>query len=116
MIAALLLAAAVSAPARAATVKIFAFDEKGAPLGLPGLLSRLARADDKTPDPDKPAFWAFPLDEKTPPARVRLKAVGPLLTAAWPGGRWECSAARKRLPRWKVSTCRLSVARVLRVI
>ena len=86
MIAALLLAAAVSAPARAATVKLFAFDDKGAPLGLPGLLARLARADDKNPDPDKPAFWAFPLDEKTPPARVKLAQFGPLVTATWPGG------------------------------
>jgi hypothetical protein len=86
VIGALLLAAVVSAPARAATVKLFAFDDKGAPLGLPGLLSRLARADDKTPDADKPAFWAFPIDEKTPPARVRLKTVGPLVTATWPGG------------------------------
>ena len=86
VIAALLLAAALSAPARAATVKLFAFGEKGAPLNLPGLLARLARADDKKPDPDKPAFWAFPLDEKDPPSRVKLAQLGPLLTATWPGG------------------------------
>jgi hypothetical protein len=86
MIAALLLAAAVSAPARAATVKIFAYDDKGAPLGLPGLLERLARADDKKPDVEKAAFWALPLDEKTPPSRVKLAQLGPLVTATWPGG------------------------------
>ena len=72
MIAALLLAASFAAPARAATVKLFAFDEKGAPLSVPGLLARLARADDKKPDADRAAFWAFPIDEKSPPARVKL--------------------------------------------
>jgi hypothetical protein len=86
MIAAILLAAAVSAPASAATVKLFAFDEKGAALGLPGLLARLARADDKKPEADKAAFWAFPLDEKTPPSRAKLAQLGPLVTATWPGG------------------------------
>jgi hypothetical protein len=86
VIAGLLLAAAVATPARAATVKLFAFDEKGAPLALPGLLTRLARADDKKPDADKAAFWAFPLDEKTPPSRVKLAQLGPLVTATWPGG------------------------------
>ena len=86
VIAALLLAAAVSAPSRAATVKLFAFDEKGAALGLPGLLARLARADDKKPVADKAAFWAFPLDEKTPPSRAKLAQLGPLVTATWPGG------------------------------
>jgi hypothetical protein len=39
VIAALLLAAAVASPARAASVKLFAYDEKGAALGLPGLLA-----------------------------------------------------------------------------
>ncbi len=86
MIAALLLAAAVASPARAATVKLFAFDEKGAALGLPGLLARLARADDKKPEADKAAFWAFPIDEKDPPSRVKLAQLGPLVTATWPGG------------------------------
>jgi hypothetical protein len=86
MIAALLLAAAVAAPARASTVKLFAFDDKGAALGLPGLLSRLARADDKKPDAEKAAFWAFPIDEKEAPARVKLAQLGPLVTASWEGG------------------------------
>ena len=86
VIAALLAAAFLSAPARAATVKLFAFDEKGAALGLPGLLARLARADDKKPEGDKAAFWAFPLDEKSPPSRVKLAQLGPLVTATWPGG------------------------------
>lgn len=87
MIAALLLVASVAAaPARAATVKLFAFDEKGAPLSLPGLLARLSRADEKKPDPDRTPFWAFPLDEKNPPSRVKLAQAGPLLTATWEGG------------------------------
>ncbi|MFI5347988.1 MAG: hypothetical protein ACHQ2Z_00460 [Elusimicrobiota bacterium] len=86
MIAALLLAAALSAPARAATVKLFCFNEKGAALGLPGLLSRLARADDKHPAAGKAAFWAFPLDAASAPSRVRLGQLGPLVTATWPGG------------------------------
>ncbi|HXT01612.1 MAG TPA: hypothetical protein VN915_13130 [Elusimicrobiota bacterium] len=86
MIAALLIAASVAVPAKAAAVKLFAYDEKGAPLTLPGLLARLARADDKNPDPEKPAFWAFPVDEKAPPSRVKLAQAGPLLTATWEGG------------------------------
>ena len=86
MIAALLAAAVLSAPARAATVKLFAYDEKGAPLALPGLLARLARADDKKPEADKAPFWAFPIDEKEPPSRVKLAQLGPLVTASWPGG------------------------------
>jgi hypothetical protein len=85
VIAALLAASVLCAPARAATVKLFVFDEKGAALGLPGLLARLARADDKKPDAEKPAFWAFPVDD-APPARVKLAQLGPLVTAAWPGG------------------------------
>ncbi|HEX4048592.1 MAG TPA: hypothetical protein VH309_12185, partial [Elusimicrobiota bacterium] len=77
MIAALLLAAAVAAPARAATVKLFAFDDKGAALDLPGLLERLAPAGDKSPDPAKAAFWAFPVDDSAPPSRVKLAQEGP---------------------------------------
>lgn len=83
---ALLLAAALAAPARAATVKLFAFDEKGRPLDLPGLTARLSRADDKSPDPDRLPFWAVPLDEKAAPVRAKLAQAGKLLTATWPGG------------------------------
>lgn len=83
---ALLLAAALAAPSRAATVKLFAFDEKGRPLDLPGLLARLSRADEKSPDPEKLPFWAVPLDEKAAPARAKVAQAGKLLTATWPGG------------------------------
>ena len=86
VIAALMLAAAVCAPARAATVKLFAFDEKGAPLKLAGLLARLSRADEPRPAAGKTAFWALPLDGTTPPARVTLAQTGPLVTASWDGG------------------------------
>ncbi|MDE2142234.1 MAG: hypothetical protein KGJ84_07490 [Elusimicrobia bacterium] len=86
MIHALLLAAALAAPSSAAAVKLFAFDEKGRPLDLPGLLSRLSRADEKAPDPDKLPFWAVPIDEKAPRARVKLAQAGKLVTATWPGG------------------------------
>ncbi len=83
---ALLLAAALASPARAATVKLFAFDEKGRPLDLQGLAARLSRADEKSPDPDKLPFWAVPADDSAPPARVKVAQVGKLLTATWPGG------------------------------
>ena len=86
MIPALLLAAAFSSPAAAASVKLFAFDEKGKALDLAGLVARLSRADDKTPDPDKLPFWAVPVDEKSPPVRAKLSQAGKLLTATWPGG------------------------------
>lgn len=84
---ALLLAAALSAPADAATVKIFAYDDAGVELDLPGLLGRLARADEKPPyDPEKTPLWAFPVDGKSAPQRVRLSQTGKLLFAAWAGG------------------------------
>jgi len=82
----LLLAAGLAAPARAATVKLFAFDEKGRALDLPGLLARLSRADEKSPDPEKLPFWAVPVDETSPPVRAKLAQAGKLLTATWPGG------------------------------
>lgn len=84
---ALLLAAALSAPARAATVKIFAYDEKGADLDLTGLQRRLARADEKPPyEAERLPFWAFPIDGKSAPERVRLSRTGKLLFASWTGG------------------------------
>jgi hypothetical protein len=86
LIHALLLAAAFAAPSSAASVKLFAFDEKGRPLDLAGLIARLSRADEKSPAPDKIPFWAVPLDEKSPPVRAKLAQAGKLLTATWPGG------------------------------
>ncbi len=87
MIAALTLAAVLIGPARAATAKLFAFDEKGRPLDLSGLLARVGRADDKLPrDPAAAPLWADPIDGKSPPERVRLAQVGPLITATWTGG------------------------------
>lgn len=86
MIAALLLAAAFAAPARAATVKLFAYDEKGRPLDLAGLTARLSRADAKAADADRLPFWAVPLDGKGAKVRVKLAQAGKLVTATWPGG------------------------------
>jgi len=84
---ALLLAALLSAPAGAATVKILAYDDKGLELDLPGLLGRLARADENPPyDPEKTPFWAFPIDERSAPQRVRLSQKGKIIFAAWSGG------------------------------
>ena len=84
---ALALAAALAAPANAATVKIFAYDEKGSTLDLQGFLKRLARSDEKSPhDPEKSPFWAFPIDGKSPPERVKLSQDGGTLSASWPGG------------------------------
>jgi hypothetical protein len=86
LIRALLLTAALASPAAAASVKLFVFDAKGNPLDLPGLVARLSRADDKSPDPEKLPIWAFPIGEKSAPARVKLAQAGKLLTASWPGG------------------------------
>jgi hypothetical protein len=86
LIPALLLAAAFATPAPAATVKLFAFDAKGAPLDLRGLVSRLSRADATPADGDRLPFWAVPLDEKEAPVRVKLAQEGKLITATWPGG------------------------------
>jgi len=87
MLATLLLAAALGAPARAASIKLFAFDAKGDALDLPGLLARLGRADDRLPrDPDKAAIWAVPIGAKAEPVRVKLAQTGKLVTASWPGG------------------------------
>ncbi len=83
---ALLLAAALVAPARAATVKLFAFDEKGNALDLKGFAARLSRADEKAPDADKLPFWAVPVDDSGPPTRVKVTQTGKLLTATWTGG------------------------------
>lgn len=84
---ALLLAAALTAPAQAATVKLFAYDDKGVELDLAGLTARIARADEPTPhDPERAPFWAFPIDGKSPPQRVVLSQKGKLLFAAWQGG------------------------------
>jgi hypothetical protein len=83
----LLIAASLAAPARAATVKLFAFDSSGRALDLPGLLARLGRADDKLPrDANKAPVWAYPVDGKSEPVRVKLAQTGKLLTASWPGG------------------------------
>lgn len=84
---ALLLTAALSAPAAATEVKIFAYDDKGIELDLPGLLARIARADEGPPhDPEKSPFWVVPLDGKSAPERVRLSQKGKLLFASWSGG------------------------------
>jgi len=83
----LALAAALATPACAASVKLFAYDKKGRELDRPGLLAILARADDKTAhDAAKFPFWAFPVDGKSPPERVRLEQKGKLLFASWAGG------------------------------
>ncbi len=83
---ALLLAAALASPARGATVKLLAFDDKGRPLDPAGLAARLSRADDKSPDLDKLPFWAAPPDGAAAPARVKLARDAEQLTATWPGG------------------------------
>jgi len=84
---ALLLAASLAAPASATEVKIFAYDGKGLELDLQGLLGRIARVDENTPhDPEKAPFWAFPIDGRSAPERVRLSQKGKILSASWSGG------------------------------
>src|SRR5579859_5058364 len=83
---ALLLAAAACLPARAATVKILAFDAAGRPLDRDGFLRALGRADGQTADLSRAPLWAEPVDPPGPPVRVALAQKGPMLTASWPGG------------------------------
>lgn len=84
MTAALLLTVALAA--KAATVKLFVFDERGHTLDASGLARRISRTDEKTPDLAKLPFWAFSLDGSGSPVRVRIVQTGKLLTASWPGG------------------------------
>ena len=84
----LLLAAllTLSVPAAAGSVKLFVFDVEGDALDGAALAKLLARADEKDPAGSALPFWAFPLDDKLPPQRVKLTQTGKLLTAAWDKG------------------------------
>lgn len=86
MIRALALAALLSAPAGAASVKLFALDDGGAPLDAAALAKRLARADDKAPDLEKLPLWAVPVDGKSPPQRLKLSQAGKLVIGTWEKG------------------------------
>ncbi len=79
----LLAALLAVAPARAASVKLFSFDAKGAALDATGLAARLSRADEKTPDLEKLPLWAVPIDGKSPKQRVKLSQQGKLVLATW---------------------------------
>jgi len=82
--AALAVAALLAAgPARAASVKVFAFDEKGAALDAGALAARVSRADEKAPDLEKLPLWAVPVDGKSPKQRVKLSQQGKLVLASW---------------------------------
>ncbi len=80
---ALLLAAA---PASAGSIKLFAFDAKGRALDGEALAKVLARADEKDPVASALPLWAFPLDEKSAPQRLKVSQAGKLLTATWDKG------------------------------
>lgn len=86
--AALAAAAAVLAAgtARAASVKLFAFDEKGVELDAKGLARLLSRADERIPDLEKLPLWAVPLDGKTPRQRLKLTQLGKLVIGSWDKG------------------------------
>ncbi len=73
----------LAAPARAASVKLFAFDAKGAALDADGLARRFARADEKTPDLDKLPLWAVSIDGKVPRQRLKLSQQGKLVLGSW---------------------------------
>lgn len=73
----------LAAPARAASVKLFAFDAKGDPLDAHGLARRLSRADEKNPDLDKLAIWAVSTDGKAPRQRLKLSQQGKLVLGSW---------------------------------
>lgn len=72
-----------AAPAGAASVKLFAFDEKGLALDAEGLARRLSRADEKAPDLEKLPLWAAPVDGKSPRQRVKLSQQGKLVLGSW---------------------------------
>lgn len=80
------LAVLLAAPAHAASVKLFAFDAKGGPLDAAGLARRLARADEKEPDLAKLPVWAYPVDGKTPPQRLKISQEGKLVLGSWDKG------------------------------
>ncbi len=73
----------LAAPARAASVKLFAFDAKGEALDAPGLARRLSRADEKSPDLEKLAIWAVSTDGKVPRQRLKLSQQGKLVLGTW---------------------------------
>ncbi len=81
--AALLCAAAHPTPSRAASVKVFAFDEKGAALDAGKLAARVSRSDEKAPDLEKLPLWAVPVDGKSPKQRVKLSQQGKLVLVSW---------------------------------
>lgn len=83
MKAALLAVFFLAAPASAASVKLFAFDEKGRALDAEGLARRLSRADEKAPDLESLPLWAAAIDGKTPRQRVKLSQQGKLVLGSW---------------------------------
>ncbi len=87
LIATLALVAGLACGARSATVKLFAYDDRGRTLDLQGLLAVLSRADSAAPrDPARAPVWAAPVDASAPIQRVRLAQTGPMVTASWDGG------------------------------
>jgi hypothetical protein len=82
--AALLAAAlACAASARAGSIKLFAFDEKGDALDAAGIGRRLSRADEKTPDLEKLPLWAESVDGKVKTQRLKLSQQGKLVLGTW---------------------------------
>lgn len=77
------LALLLAPPADAASIKLFAFDEKGAALDARALARRLARADEKEPDLSRLPVWAHPVDGKSPPQRLKLSQEGKLVLGSW---------------------------------
>jgi|CXWL01.1.fsa_nt_gi hypothetical protein len=75
----------LAAHAGAASIKIVAFNEKSAPYDTPGLVKLLARADEKSPDPDKIPLWAATINGRIPPQRMKLSQKDGHLLASWEG-------------------------------
>ena len=69
--------------ASAASIKLFAFDAKGAALDARSLAQRLSRADEKTPDLEKLPLWAVSTDGKIPPQRLKISQQGKLVLGSW---------------------------------
>lgn len=79
----ILLLLLLAAPARAGSIKIFAFDAKGEALDTAGLAKRLSRADEKSPDLEKLPVWAIAVDGKLPAQRLKLSQQGKLVLGTW---------------------------------
>ncbi|MEK7389076.1 MAG: hypothetical protein AAB036_05215 [Elusimicrobiota bacterium] len=80
---ALLLALLTCVPARAASIRLFAFDGRSAPYTAEGLATLLSRADARAPSLDTLPLWAVPMDGKSPRRRLALAPDENIVRGSW---------------------------------